>query len=252
MQEGAYVETGTRIYTIADLTEVWVKLDAYESDLPWLRYGQQVEFTTEAYPGEVFTGTIAFIDPVLNAQTRTVKVRVNVPNLSGKLKPDMFVRAVVSAQVATAGRVMDPNLVGKWICRMHPGVVKETAGDCDVCGMPLVRTESLGLRLGCRRRLTSSAAPLVVPVVGRASKTGTRAVVYVERVDAKKPTYEGREIVLGPRAGDFYIVRAGLEEGERVVTQGNFKLDSALQIAAKPSMMSPEGAAGGHEHDHAQ
>ena len=93
LQEGAYVDTGTRIYTIADLNEVWVKLDAYESDLPWLRYGQQVEFATEAYPGEVFTGTIAFIDPVLNPQTRTVKVRVNVPNPSGKLKPDMFVRA---------------------------------------------------------------------------------------------------------------------------------------------------------------
>ena len=63
-QEGMYVDTGTRIYTIADLSELWVKLDAYESDLPWLRYGQEVEFTTEAYPGEVFTGTIAFIDPV--------------------------------------------------------------------------------------------------------------------------------------------------------------------------------------------
>ena len=80
-------------------------------------------------------------------------------------------------------------------------------------------------------------------------KTGTRAVVYVENPDADKPTYEGREIVLGPRTGDFYIVRAGLEEGERVVTQGNFKLDSALQIAAKPSMMNPEvGGGGGHDH----
>ena len=45
-----------------------MKLDAYESDLPWLRYGQEVEFTTEAYPGEVFTGTVAFIDPVLEPE----------------------------------------------------------------------------------------------------------------------------------------------------------------------------------------
>ncbi|WP_201750188.1 efflux RND transporter periplasmic adaptor subunit [Tautonia marina] len=240
LQEGAYVETGTRIYTISDLSRLWVKLDAYESDLPWLRYGQEVEFTSEAYPGEVFTGTIAFIDPVLNAATRTVKVRVNVPNPSGKLKPDMFVRAVVRAQVATAGRVMDAALVGKWICRMHPGVVKDIAGDCDVCGMPLVRTETLGY-VSAAAAADESAEPLVVPA-SAVLKTGTRAVVYVERPNADRPTYEGREIVLGPRAGDSYIVRAGLEEGERVVTQGNFKLDSALQIAAKPSMMNPEGA----------
>jgi len=60
--EGMYVETGTKIYTIADLSKVWVKLDAYESDLEWLRYGQDVEFTTVSYPGEVFKGTISFIE----------------------------------------------------------------------------------------------------------------------------------------------------------------------------------------------
>lgn len=248
LQEGAYVETGTRIYTISDLTRLWVKLDAYESDLSWLRYGQEVEFSTEAYPGEVFTGTIAFIDPVLNAETRTVKVRVNVPNPSGKLKPDMFIRAVVRAQVATGGRVMDTGLVGKWICRMHPGVLKEIAGDCDVCGMPLVRTETLGY-VSAAAAADESAEPLVVPA-SAVLKTGTRAVVYVERSDAETPTYEGREIVLGPRAGDSYIVRSGLEEGDRVVTRGNFKLDSALQIAARPSMMNPEGGMAGGEHQH--
>ena len=242
VQEGMYVETGTRIYTIADLTEVWVKLDAYESDLSWLRYGQRVEFATEAYPGEVFEGMVAFIDPVLNPKTRTVKVRVNVPNPSGKLKPDMFVRATVRAKVATAGRVIDPALVGKWICRMHPGEIQDTAGDCPICGMPMVRTESLGY-VSTADVEDESAEPLVVPA-SAVLKTGTRAVVYVERTDADAPTYEGREIVLGPRAGDFYIVRAGLSEGDRVVTQGNFKLDSALQIAAKPSMMNPEASLG--------
>ncbi len=237
-QEGMYVETGSRIYTIADLAQVWVKLDAYESDLTWLRYGQTVEFTTEAYPGEVFTGQVAFIDPVLDPKTRTVKVRVNVPNPYGKLKPDMFVRGEVHAQVATAGRVMEPSLVGKWICRMHPGVIKESPGDCDICGMPLVRTETLGY-VSSAAASNESAEPLVVPA-SAVLMTGTRAVVYVERSDADQPTYEGREVVLGPRAGGFYLVQTGLEEGERVVTNGNFKLDSALQIAARPSMMNPE------------
>jgi Cu(I)/Ag(I) efflux system membrane fusion protein len=58
--------------------------------------------------------------------------------------------------------------------------------------------------------------------------------------DDKKPAFEGREIALGPRAGDYYIVESGLEEGERVVTNGNFKIDSALQLLARPSMMDPE------------
>jgi Cu(I)/Ag(I) efflux system membrane fusion protein len=122
--EGTYVTTGTPIYTVADLSRLWVKLDAYESDLPWIRYGQKVEFATEAYPGEVFGGTITFIDPVLNDMTRTVKLRVDVGNPEGKLKPEMFVRAVVRSQVAAGGRVMAPDMAGKWICPMHPSVIK--------------------------------------------------------------------------------------------------------------------------------
>lgn len=70
--------------------------------------------------------------------------------------------------------------------------------------------------------------------------TGTRAIVYVELPGTDEPTFEGREIVLGPRAGNYYLVRSGLKEGEMVVTNGNFKIDSAVQIQAKPSMMTPE------------
>ena len=243
--EGMYVETGTKIYTIADLSEVWVKLDAYESDLEWLRYGQDVEFTTVSYPGRLFKGTISFIDPILNDRTRTVKIRVNVKNPDGKLKPSMFVKAVVRSQVAKGGRIMDARLVGKWICPMHPEIIKENSGKCDICQMPLVTTESLGY-------VSNGAAlvgkPLVIPVTA-ALVTGTRAIVYVQVPDAEKPTFEGREIALGPRAGDYYLVRRGLKEGELVVVKGQFKIDSSLQIMAKPSMMTPEGAGGAAERD---
>jgi len=245
--EGMYVQTGSPIYTIADLSRVWVKLDAYESDLAWLRYGQKIEFTTVAYPGEPFTGTIAFIDPILDEKTRTVKVRVDAPNSDGRLKPGMFVHAVVRADIAAGGRVMNADLAGKWICPMHPDVVKDGPGSCDICGMPLVRTESLGY---VSADLASAPKPLVIPA-SAPLVTGTRAVVYVERPGKDGPTYEGREVVLGPRAGDFYLVRSGIEEGERVVTRGNFKIDAYLQIQAKPSMMSPEGgAAAGGMHMH--
>jgi len=238
VQEGSYVQTGAKIYTLADLSHVWVKLDAFESDLQWIRYGQQIEFTTQAYPGEVFAGKVAFIDPVLTPRSRSVKVRVNVPNAHGKLKPGMFVRALVRSRVAAGGRVMAPELAGKWICPMHPGVVKDQAGACDVCEMPLVRTESLGY---VPIDEVEAAEPLVVPA-SAPLVTGRRAVVYVRVPDAGRPTFEGREIVLGPRAGDYYIVRHGLQEGELVVTQGAFKIDSALQIVARPSMMAPGGS----------
>ncbi len=244
--EGMYVQTGTKIYTIADLSKVWVKLDAYESDLEWLRYGQEMEFTTVSYPGQIFRGTISFIDPILNDRTRTIKIRVNVQNLDGKLKPGMFVKAVVRSQIAGGGRIMDAGLVGKWICPMHPEIIKETPGKCDICQMPLVTTESQGY-VSDDPALVEK--PLVIPV-SAALVTGTRAIVYVQVPDTEKPTYEGREIALGPRAGDYYLVRRGLSEGELVVVKGNFKIDSSLQIMAKPSMMTPEGAGGGSMHDH--
>ncbi|QDV85361.1 Cation efflux system protein CusB precursor [Stieleria magnilauensis] len=245
-QEGDRVRTGDRIYTVADLNHLWVQMDAYESDLAWLRYGQEVEFTTEAYPGEVFSGRIAFIDPVLDKMTRTVKVRVNVSNEDGRLKPEMFVRAIVRSKIAAGGRVLDASLAGKWISPMHPEIVKDEPGECDICAMPLVRAESLGY---VTAEPSDTAKPLVIPVTA-ALLTGTRAIVYVQVPDAEEPTYEGREIVLGPRAGDYYLVKTGLKEGELVVTNGNFKLDSALQISAKPSMMTPEGGGGGGGHNH--
>jgi Cu(I)/Ag(I) efflux system membrane fusion protein len=231
-KEGQYVQTGTQIYTIADLSRVWIQLDAYESDLNWLRYGSNVEFTTEAYPGKTFRGTISFIDPIINPATRTAKVRVIVENPAMDLKPGMFVRAIARPEIAEDGRVMNPALAGKWISPMHPEVVKDEPGACDVCGMPLVTAESLGYV-----NENEENAPLVIPVTA-ALKTGKRAIVYVEITDREKPTYEGREVELGARLGDFYVVSSGLDEGERVVTRGAFKLDAELQIHAKPSMMS--------------
>ena len=233
--EGMYVQTGTKIYTIADLSQVWLYLDAYESDIPWLRYGQKVEFTTESHPGEIFEGRIAFIDPMLDKKTRTVRVRVNVPNPDGKLKPGMFVDATVRSKLAADNKVFDPTLVGKWISPMHPEVIKDKPGKCDICGMDLVPAEELGYEVPKKAPDVPLLIPATAPLI-----TGKRAVVYVKLPDKEQPTFEGREIILGERAGDNYVVRYGLKEGEQVVTKGNFKIDSALQIKAKPSMMNPE------------
>ena len=106
--EGMYVGEGSMIYTIADLAEVWLLLQAYESDLVWLHYGQKVEFETEAYPGETFTGTLSFISPVLDEMSRTVSLRVNVPNADFRLKPGMFARAVIHAVPSSGGKIIAP------------------------------------------------------------------------------------------------------------------------------------------------
>jgi Cu(I)/Ag(I) efflux system membrane fusion protein len=244
VEEGSYVNTGEPLFRIVDLSQLWLNLDAYESDLAWLHYGQDVSFTVESFPGVTFDGRISFIHPKVDPRTRTVAVQVNVPNPEGKLKPGMFAKGKVTVQLAEEGKVFKPALAGKWISPMHPEVVKDGPGSCDVCGMDLVPAEELGY---VNPMLES--APLLIPA-SAVLRTGKRAVVYVENPDVDQPTYEGREIVLGPRAGDLYIVASGLQVGERVVTHGAFKIDSALQIQAKPSMMNPEGGgpAPGHNH----
>ena len=232
-REGMYVDEGSQIYSIADLSKVWVLLDAYESDLAWLRYGQDVEFHVEAYPGESFHGRVAFIDPLLDDRTRTVKIRLNVDNGDRRLKPEMFVSATAHAVLTAHGKVVDEDLAGKWMCPMHPEVIGDGPGACSECGMDLAPAAELGFvtePVDGQSLVIPSTAPLV---------TGKRAVVYVRLPDHDEPTFEGREIELGPRAGDWYVVKEGLEQGEQVVVRGNFKLDSELQIRARPSMMSP-------------
>ncbi|MDX1638275.1 MAG: efflux RND transporter periplasmic adaptor subunit [Balneolaceae bacterium] len=82
--------------------------------------------------------------------------------------------------------------------------------------------------------------------------TGERSVVYVQKPGSGRPTFEFREIVLGPRAGDRYVVHAGLREGEQVVTNGNFKIDSAAQLAGKMSMMNRISGQTAPPHGHQQ
>ncbi len=230
--QGAYVKEGTPLLRVADLARVWVMLDAYEKDLFWLKEGQEVRLFTEAYPGMEVRGAIRFIDPFVEPRTRTARVRVEVPNETGLLKPEMFVRATALAVVMETAAGLAPSAPPQWTCSMHPHERVREPGSCRICGMDLVVMDT-----GRGDARTDTRPPLVIPV-SAALTTGKRAVVYVAVPDRERPTYEGRTVVLGPRAGDYYVVRTGLEEGEQVVTNGAFKIDSALQILAKPSMMS--------------
>ncbi|MBW1756309.1 MAG: efflux RND transporter periplasmic adaptor subunit, partial [Deltaproteobacteria bacterium] len=95
--QGSYVETGTGLYRVADLSTLWVQLDAYESDLSVLKAGQEVSLGVEALPGKVFKGHVTFVDPVLDPKTRTARVRIEVRNENRRLRPGMFVEASVQS-----------------------------------------------------------------------------------------------------------------------------------------------------------
>jgi Cu(I)/Ag(I) efflux system membrane fusion protein len=108
--QGDYVKTGEALYAIADLDSVWVVLEAFESDVAWLREGQPVTFSARAYPGREFSGDILFINQVLDERTRTVEVRVVADNAEGLLKPGMLVTGNVAVTVDAYGQpVSEPD-----------------------------------------------------------------------------------------------------------------------------------------------
>jgi membrane fusion protein, copper/silver efflux system len=212
---GDYVETGQPIYRLADLSHLWVQLEVYESDVQWLSLGQKAIFSTQSHPGKNFEGTVSFIDPVLNDRTRTIRVRVDIPNPEALLKPGMFVRGVIEAGLGRYQAYDEPK--NEHDEHLGHTITHETKPTIHAGDMPLV---------------IPTTAPLV---------TGERAVVYVRLPETEQPTFEPRDIVLGPKVGAWYIVREGLSEGELIVTNGSFKIDSELQIRGRPSMMQPEG-----------
>jgi Cu(I)/Ag(I) efflux system membrane fusion protein len=93
--EGQYVNVGDTFFNIADLSTVWVEAEVYESDFPFIKVGQRVDIESRSYPDRTFTGRVSFIYPFLDPKTRTIKVRVEIPNPKLGLKPDMFVKAAI-------------------------------------------------------------------------------------------------------------------------------------------------------------
>lgn len=102
VQQGQYVNTGDPLFNIADLSTVWVEVEVYENEFPNIHIGQQVEIRSQSFPGKPFTGKVSFIYPFLDPKTRTVKARVSMPNPGMRLKPDMFVNAVIKAPLGKA------------------------------------------------------------------------------------------------------------------------------------------------------
>ncbi|HUH48159.1 MAG TPA: efflux RND transporter periplasmic adaptor subunit [Arenibacter sp.] len=97
VNQGDYITQGTSLFTISDLSKLWVVFDAYEKDLPLLKVGDQLEYSLQGMPGKVYKGKIAFINPIIDVATRTAKVRVEVDNGDRNLKPEMYATAHITA-----------------------------------------------------------------------------------------------------------------------------------------------------------
>ncbi len=190
--EGEYVEEGTRLYDVADLSTVWVEAQVYEDELAYLKEGLPVSATTKAFPNRAFQGTVAFVHPHLDAATRTLKVRFDLGNPHHELRPGMY--ATVRLQVpATQLDLLPPD-----------------AGEEQ------------------RRRYEKG---LVLAVPERAViDTGSRKIVY--REGPEPDVFEGVEVELGPRGGGFYPVVRGLKAGEKVAAAGSFLIDAETRLTA--------------------
>ena len=183
---GDYVKEGSALFQVTDLSEIWIMFEAYESDLPWIRKGDKVNFSVRSLPGKSFRGKVSFIDPFIDRETRIANVRVEISNPGIQLKPGMFANGIITSAIA------------------------------------------------------ADKKDLVIPKTS-VLWTGKRAIVYVKDQSVEQPSFMYREIVLGPSAGDYYVVRNGLAEGEVIAVNGVFKIDAAAQLAGKPSMMNPAG-----------
>jgi RND family efflux transporter MFP subunit len=178
------VQPEMRLYTIADLSTVWVQAQVFQNDLERIRVGAPATLTVNTYPGRTFTGRVDFIYPQVDMDTRTAKVRVVFSNPGLQLKPGMFVNV------------------------------------------------SLKVPMGIQ---------LAIPASG-VLQSGSREIAFIERSDGY---IEPREVQLGSRVGDDFVVLKGLKAGEQIVTSANFLIDSESQLqAALGTFVPPPPGAG--------
>jgi Cu(I)/Ag(I) efflux system membrane fusion protein/cobalt-zinc-cadmium efflux system membrane fusion protein len=179
-----YVEPSTRLYTLADLSQVWVVAQVFQNDLGRVHPGDAAQVTVDSYPGRVFAGHIETILPQMDAATRTVQVRLVVQNPGLKLKPGMFV--------------------------------------------------NVDLRMSLARQLVVPASAVF--------QSGTRQLVFLNHGNG---SLEPKEINVGTRVGDYFVVVKGLEAHQSIVTSANFLIDSESQLqAAAGAFVPPTPGAG--------
>jgi membrane fusion protein, copper/silver efflux system len=227
--EGNYVKAGDPIYRIANLSTVWLMLKLFPEDASRVRFGQQVQATIQSLPEKPFIGRVAFIDPTVDAENRTVDVRVELNNEDGRLRPGDYAEARIDTPIGPQGEIFDEGLAGKWISPMHPQIVRDEPGPCPICGMDLVPTSEYGYAAEPVPQPSSLYVPRSAVLLA-----GGNSVVYVETEPGR---FEIRPVTIGPILHDKIVILDGLKEGEQVATSGNFLIDSQMQLAGKPSLI---------------
>jgi Cu(I)/Ag(I) efflux system membrane fusion protein/cobalt-zinc-cadmium efflux system membrane fusion protein len=109
--QGHYVKAGQHQYEIADLSKVWVDVDIYEYELPWIKKGMSAEMELSYTPGKIFTGNVLYVYPFLTAKTRTAKLRLEFPNPDYQLKPDMYANVKLKSAVSEDSLVIPQEAV---------------------------------------------------------------------------------------------------------------------------------------------
>ncbi len=233
--EGQYVTEGQPIYRLADLSTVWLMLELFPEDAAEVRYGQKVEAVVQSMPSRVFSGRVAFVDPHVDSRTRTVGIRVAFPNPDGRLKIGDYTKATIQVPISSNGEdrstVYDSELANRWISPRHPHVIRDDPGICPLSGLELVHASNFGFV----DSPTSEAETCTIPR-NAVLMAAEHSIVYVETEPGR---FEIRAVTLGPNIDDKVVVFSGLKKGDKVATDGNFLIDSQMQLAGNPSLIDP-------------
>jgi Cu(I)/Ag(I) efflux system membrane fusion protein len=234
-KEGSFVEEGTPLYDVADLSTVWVEAQVYEADQNLVKKGQQVEATTLGGQGEPpIEGRVSFVYPHLDEASRTLTVRFEFPHNqkpdhSHKLRPGSFATVKIEVPPSEVG-VMSEALVQDY--------TQESALEnlLSALSSPAIAVEATGLRswLTLTGRLAALRQGSVLAVPDSAViDTGNLKIVYRE---ASPNVFEGVAVHLGPRMTKqggtlaYYPVLRGLSQGNKVVTNGSFLIDAETRL----------------------
>ena len=231
--EGEYVKEGQPIFRLADLSTVWLLLELFPNDASSIRYGQSVEAQLKSLPNRTFSGRIAFVDPEVDKQSRTVSIRVVLDNADGQIRIGDYAKATIDVPIGRdkAQLIYDPELANKWMSPRHPHVLSDAPGKCRICGIDMVPATELGFT----DKPSGNDTGFVVPRIAVLS-AADQSVVYVETETGR---FEIRRVITGPTIGDNIVIVKGVAEGEKVATSGNFLLDSQMQLAGNPSLIDP-------------
>lgn len=230
--EGQYVREGEAVFQLADLSAVWLILELFPEEAAGIRFGQRVHVEVQSLPGRRIEGRVVFVAPRVSPETRTVGVRVVLPNEDGELRVGDYARAEIEPViVGGGGLVYDPELAGAWISLRHPHMTAAGPGTCPICGEALISGRELGFT-----DESAEVSRFVVIPRDALLMAGDSSVVYVESEPGK---FELRNVVAGRVSGGEVEILEGLSAGEQVAVRGNFLIDSQMQLSGKPSLIDP-------------